>query len=89
MTPYAEICGAVWATDYGTGNSEFLLGVTNGNLPIGGDSGAPAWRSSGFGSVAQGTLYGYVNGAQNLAIVLKMNLVLFFNGVSLNTVTNP
>ena len=48
-----------------------LVGITNGNNTVDGDSGAPAWRDSGFGPLAQGTHVGVLIGLPQMAIEMR------------------
>jgi hypothetical protein len=81
-------CGTIYATDFGNGGSQYLVDL-NGGTTLFGDSGAPSWRTSPFGPLAQGTHVGTLSGPDNLKVELNIYGVLFFNGVELNTPWEP
>jgi len=79
-------CGTIHATDFGEGGTQYLVSLSNGSTVFG-DSGAPSWRNSFFGPLAQGTHVGSL--ANGLRVELNIYAVLFFNGVRLNTPWDP
>jgi hypothetical protein len=79
-------CGTIHATDFGEGGTEYLVSLANGSTVFG-DSGAPSWRSSFFGPLAQGTHVGSLS--NGLRVELNIYAVMFFNGVKLNTPWDP
>jgi hypothetical protein len=79
-------CGTIWATDFGGGGTQYLVHV-GGATTFFGDSGAPSWRNSPFGPLAQGTHVGSLS--NNLKVELNIYAVMFFNGVQLNTPFDP
>jgi hypothetical protein len=81
-------CGTIYATDFGDGGTQYLVDVDS-QATMFGDSGAPSWRTSPFGPLAQGTHVGTLTGGDNLKVELNIYAVLFFNGVELNTPWNP
>ena len=44
-------CGTIWATDFGENGTEYVVDVGGATTTFG-DSGAPSWRTSPFGSLA-------------------------------------
>lgn len=82
-------CGVVYDADYEAGDTMYLIAIQSGSNTITGDSGAPSWWASGFGPLAQGTLVGVLPGQPNVAYAQKINVALYWNGVSLNTVSSP
>jgi len=79
-------CGTIWATDFGEGGTEYLVDVGGASTTFG-DSGAPSWRSSPFGPLAQGTHVGSLS--NGLKVELNIYAVMFFNDVQLNTWSDP
>jgi hypothetical protein len=79
-------CGTIYATDFGEGGTQYLVALSNGSTVFG-DSGAPSWRSSPFGPLAQGTHVGSLS--NGLRVELNIYAVMFFNGVRLNTLWEP
>jgi hypothetical protein len=79
-------CGTVWATDFGEGGTQYLVALSDGSTVFG-DSGAPSWRHSPFGSLAQGTHVGSLS--NGLRVELNIYAVMFFNGLRLNTPWDP
>jgi len=79
-------CGEIWATDFGEGGTEYLVDVEGATTSFG-DSGAPSWRNSPFGPLAQGTHVGSLS--NGLKVELNIYAVMFFNGVQLNTPFDP
>jgi hypothetical protein len=79
-------CGGVFGTDFGAGDTQYVVGISSGTT-VAGDSGAPSWRESPFGPLAQGTHLGVLSGG--LRVEQSINYVVFFNGVSLNTLADP
>jgi hypothetical protein len=79
-------CGGIFAVDFGAGDTQYLVGISSGTT-TNGDSGAPSWRESPFGPLAQGTHVGVLSGG--LRVELSINYVVFFNGVHLNTASDP
>ena len=79
-------CGTIYATDFGEGGTQYLVSLSNGSTVFG-DSGAPSWRTSPFGPLAQGTHVGSLS--NSLRVELNIYAVLFFNGVRLNTPWDP
>lgn len=79
-------CGTVFATDFGENGTEYLVDVNDAATTFG-DSGAPSWRNSGFGPLAQGTHVGSLS--NGMKVELSIYIVMFFNGVSLNTPFDP
>jgi hypothetical protein len=79
-------CGTIWATDFGEGGTEYLVDLAGG-VTVFGDSGAPSWRSSPFGPLAQGTHVGSLSTGKR--VELNIYAVMFFNGVALNTPWDP
>jgi hypothetical protein len=80
------LCGTIYATDFGEGGTEYLVALNNPSTVFG-DSGAPSWRNSPFGPLAQGTHVGSLS--NNLRVELNIYAVMFFNGLSLNTPFDP
>jgi hypothetical protein len=84
-----QSCGRVTAVDFGEGGTQYLVTITNGVLTKPGDSGAPSWRDDPhYGPIATGTHVG-ISGSASVAKEMSINFVLFFNGVSLNTISDP
>jgi hypothetical protein len=79
------LCGEVWAVDFGAGDTEYL--VLTDSATMMGDSGAPSWRNSPFGPLAQGTHVGSIS--SELRVELNIYAVMFFNGLALNTPSDP
>jgi len=79
-------CGSIWATDFGEGGTEYVVNV-GGAATAFGDSGAPSWRNSPFGPLAQGTHVGSLS--NGMKVELNIFAVLFFNDVRLNTPFDP
>jgi hypothetical protein len=79
-------CGTIWATDFGEGGTEYLVDVGGASTTFG-DSGAPSWRNSPFGPLAQGTHVGSLS--NGLKVELNIYAVMFFNNVQLNTWSDP
>jgi hypothetical protein len=79
-------CGEVWATDFGSGDTEYLV-LLDDPPTVSGDSGAPSWRNSPFGPLAQGTHVGSLS--NDLRVELNIYAVMFFNGLALNTPSDP
>jgi hypothetical protein len=79
-------CGEISATDFGEGGTEYLVELDSGNT-LNGDSGAPSWRESPFGPLAQGTHVGSLSTGER--VELNIYAVMFFNGLALNTPSNP
>jgi hypothetical protein len=79
-------CGTIDATDFGEGGTEYLVDVDEETTTLG-DSGAPSWRNSPFGPLAQGTHVGSLS--SGLKVELGIYAVLFFNNVHLNTWQDP
>jgi hypothetical protein len=84
----ATTCGTVFATDFGDGGTQYLVDVNSAATAFG-DSGAPSWRTSPFGPLAQGTHVGTLVGPDNLKVELNIFAVMFFNHVVLNTPWDP
>jgi hypothetical protein len=80
-------CGSIWATDFGEGGTEYLVDINGTSTTTFGDSGAPSWRSSPFGPLAQGTHVGSLS--NGLKVELNIFAVMFFNDVRLNTPFDP
>jgi hypothetical protein len=80
-------CGTIWATDFGEGGTEYLVDINGTSTTTFGDSGAPSWRNSPFGPLAQGTHVGSLS--NGLKVELNIFAVLFFNDVRLNTPFDP
>jgi hypothetical protein len=80
-------CGSIWATDFGEGGTQYVVDVGAGGATTFGDSGAPSWRNSPFGPLAQGTHVGSLS--SSLKVELNIFAVLFFNDVHLNTIFDP
>jgi hypothetical protein len=79
-------CGTIYATDFGEGGTQYLVSLSNGSTVFG-DSGAPSWRTSPFGPLAQGTHVGSLS--NGLRVELNVYAVMFFNGLKLNTPFDP
>jgi hypothetical protein len=79
-------CGTIYATDFGNGGSQYLVDL-HGATTVFGDSGAPSWRTSPFGPLAQGTHVGSLS--SGLRVELNIYGVMFFNGLELNTPWDP
>jgi hypothetical protein len=79
-------CGTIFATDFGEGGTEYLVDLDSGGTVLG-DSGAPSWRNSPFGPLAQGTHVGSLS--NGLRVELNVYAVMFFNGLKLNTPFDP
>lgn len=79
-------CGSIFATDFGEGGTQYLVALSNGTTSFG-DSGAPSWRNSPFGPLAQGTHVGSLS--NGLRVELNIYAVMFFNSVRLNTPWEP
>ena len=79
-------CGTIWATDFGENGTEYVVDVGGASTTFG-DSGAPSWRTSPFGPLAQGTHVGSLS--TGMKVELNIYAVLFFNNVQLNTWSDP
>jgi hypothetical protein len=79
-------CGTISATDFGEGGTEYLVDLSSGTTAFG-DSGAPSWRNSPFGPLAQGTHVGSLSNGDR--VELNIYAVMFFNGLALNTPWDP
>ena len=79
-------CGTIWATDFGEGGTQYVVDV-GGESTMAGDSGAPSWRNSPFGPLAQGTHVGSLSDGKK--VELNIYAMMFFNGVQLNTWQDP
>jgi hypothetical protein len=79
-------CGTIWATDFGEGGTQYVVDVGSEATTLG-DSGAPSWRNSPFGPLAQGTHVGSLSDGKK--VELNIYAVMFFNNVKLNTPWEP
>lgn len=81
------LCGTIFAVDMGEGGSQYLVDFGDVDTYFG-DSGAPSWRTDAtFGPVAQGTHVGSLS--NGLRVELDIFAVMFFNGLAINTTTDP
>jgi hypothetical protein len=81
----STLCGEIWAVDFGGGDTQYV--VLTSSSTVFGDSGAPSWRNSPFGPLAQGTHVGSLS--STLRVELNIYAVMFFNGLALNTASDP
>lgn len=80
-------CGTIWGIDFGEGGSQYLVDL-DGGITSFGDSGAPSWRTDEtFGPLAQGTHVGSLT--NGLRVEQNIYAVMFFNGLAINTTSDP